>query len=164
MESLGNVTYAFNGIGDYMVVPNSASLNPTGAITISLWFKPVDFLGSGYDALVLKPFTNHTAPYYQYIVGLAGNYGVTPYKFAFNANVNGINRGVFTEPDIWIAGQWYHLVGMFDGHQLKLYVNGDLKQTFTAEGTINEYNTDLYFAKQANTGSTTPGNIGCKNL
>jgi Concanavalin A-like lectin/glucanases superfamily len=155
----GNGTYNFNGNGDYIKVNNSPSLNPSDAISISLWFKPVDFYGSGYDALVLKPFTSHVAPYYQYILGLEGSHGLCNYNFAFSVNVNGVNTGIHSEVNTWTQGNWYHVVGIYDGLTLKLFVNGTLKVSLPAAGSITSYDTDLFFAKQSNIGSTTPGTL-----
>jgi Concanavalin A-like lectin/glucanases superfamily len=155
----GNGTYNFNGNGDYIMVNNSPSINPSEAISISLWFKPVDFYGSGYDAIVLKPFTSHVAPYYQYILGLEGSHGLCNYNFAFSTNVNGVNTGIHTDANTWSQGYWYHVVGMYDGQTLKLYVNGILKASLQAVGSMSIYNTDLFFAKQSNIDSTTPGTL-----
>jgi Concanavalin A-like lectin/glucanases superfamily len=155
----GNGTYKFNGNGDYIKVNNSSLLNPINAITISLWFNPIDYYGTGNDALVLKPFTSHTAPYYQYILGIAGSYGINPYTFGFCVNVNGVYTGINSGANTWTEGNWYHVVGMYDGQTLKLYVNGVLKSSYAAEGTITVYDSDLFLAKQANIAVTTPGII-----
>lgn len=34
------------------------------------------------------------------------------------------------------AGQWYHVLGTYDGQAVKLYVNGELVQTISAPGEI----------------------------
>jgi hypothetical protein len=158
-EINGNGTYSFNGGGDYIKVSNESLLNPTNAITISLWFKPVNYYGTGYDALVLKPFTSHSPPYYQYILGIAGSHGLEPYNFAFNVNLNGVNTGINSGSNTWIEGYWYYVVGLYDGVALKLYVNGTLKNSLNTIGSILSYNTDLFIAKQANISSTTPGTL-----
>lgn len=158
-ETSVNGTYNFNGNGDYIKVSDSPSLNPSDAISVSLWFRPVDYYGSGYDALVLKPFTSHVAPYYQYILGLEGSHGLCNYNFAFSVNVNGINTGIHTEANTWTEGNWYHVAGTYDGQTLKLYVNGILKISLEAAGSITGYSTDLYLARQPNIGSTTPGTL-----
>lgn len=158
-ELNGNGIFKFNGVDEYIQVNNAPLLNPKNAITISLWFKPEDYHGTGYDALVLKPFTSHTPPYYQYILGIAGSHGLEPYNFAFNVNVNGINTGINSGANTWIEGNWYHVVGLYDGQVLMLYVNGKLKKSLASEGSITEYDSDLYLAKQANVGTTTPGSM-----
>jgi hypothetical protein len=156
----GNKSYTFNGNGEYIKVNNSPLLNSTNAITISLWFKPVDYYGSGFDAIILKPFTNLADPYFQYILGMAGAHpGNSSYSFAFNINVNGVNRGTNSGANTWSAGNWYHVVGMYDGHTMKLYINGVLKSTYNAEGSITVYDTDLFLGRNAYVSPTTPGTL-----
>jgi hypothetical protein len=154
-----NESFNFNGNGDYIKVANDLLLNPANAITISVWFKPVDYHGTGYDGLVLKPFTSHEAPYYQYILGIAGSHGISPYNFAFNVNINGINTGINSGANTWIPGIWYNIVGMFDGQSIKLYVNGILKNSSEVKGSITGYDTDLFLARQPNLSLTTPGTM-----
>ena len=159
LELNGNGTYYFNGFGDYIKVKNSPLLNPVNEITISLWFKPIDYYGTGYDALVLKPYTSHDFPYYQYILGIAGSHGLEPYNFAFNASINGVNIGINSGTNTWTEGNWYNVIGMYNGKALKLYVNGVLRKSYDVEGSISVYNTDLFIAKQANINTFTPGTI-----
>ena len=154
-----NGIYSFDGNGDYIKVNNSQSLNPTNAITISLWFRPIKYYGTGYDAIVLKPYTSHESPYYQYILGIAGSHGLEPYNFAFNACINGVNVGINSGSNTWTEGNWYNVIGMYNGKALKLYVNGVLMKSYDVEGSISVYNTDLFIAKQANINTFTPGTI-----
>jgi hypothetical protein len=154
----GNKSYDFNGNGDYIKINNDPMLNPSNSITISLWFRPVDFYGIGNNALVVKPFTSHDPPYYQYIMGISGSKG-SNYTFGFSLNVNGEFKIIGTETNAWKEGNWYHIVGMYDGKALKLYVNGILENTLVAEGSMSIYNTDLFIARQPNLDVTTPGTI-----
>ncbi len=110
-----NGIYSFNGNGDYIKVNNSQSLNPTNAITISLWFKPINYYGTGYDAIILKPYTSHDFPFYQYILGIAGSHGLEPFNFAFNGSINGVNIGINSGTNTWTAGNWYNVIGMYNG-------------------------------------------------
>ena len=154
-----NSAFSFNGSTNYINVANASVLNLTSGISISLWIKPVNYVGAGYEGLIMKPFTSHTAPYYQYILGIAGNYGINPYNFAFNLNVNGVNTGINSGSNSWTAGNWYHVVGTYDGQVLNIYVNAILKNSLAAAGSVTAYNTDLFFAKQGNVSNYTPGTL-----
>jgi hypothetical protein len=151
----GNKSYYFNGNGDYIKVRNSPLLNPTNAVTISLWVKPIDYVGIGTEVLVEKPYTSHTSPYYQYLLGITGSYGSYPYNFTLNVSINGAYCGINTGSNTWIQGNWYHVVGLFDGNAMKLYVNGELRKSLDSPGSIPSYNTDLFMGKHANLSNST---------
>ncbi len=140
----------FDGNSTFGIINNSATLNPENAMSIAFWIKPIDYTGLGTEPIVLKPYTSHTSPYYQYLLGIAGNYGAAPYNFTFDLCINGeylgINSGAYT----WEAGQWYFVVATYDGLSLKLFVNGTQKKSLSAPGTITTFDTDLYLGKQAN--------------
>src|SRR5262249_23948174 len=62
----------FDGVHDYLTVPNPASINVSGSgLTLSMWIRPQV---SGADSVVLgKPWNATMAsPYYQYGIELAG--------------------------------------------------------------------------------------------
>ncbi len=154
-----NGAFVFDGSNDYIVVKNNASLNPENEVAISIWFKPVDFYGIGNNALVIKPFSSHDPPYYQYLLGISGSKGSVRYTFGFSLNVDGEYKTIGTEANAWQEGNWYHIVGMYDGKNIKLYVNAVLKNTLTVEGSMNSFDTDLFFGIQPNLGVPTPGTI-----
>ena len=67
---------SFDGVNDYITIPNSASTNISGsALTLSMWINPP--LASG-DSVVIGKFWNTTmsSPYYQYGLELRGE----PYR------------------------------------------------------------------------------------
>ncbi len=81
-DALGGVEYvggaaAMDGIDDAFGVANADALNPKDAITVAAWWNAVDFVGVGNNGLVDKGFTSHTAPHYQYHLGVTGT-GYTP--------------------------------------------------------------------------------------
>lgn len=158
LELGGNKSYNFNGSGDYITIKNEPSLNPVNSITISLWFRPVDYYGIGNDAIVVKPYTSHDAPFYQYLMGISGSKN-SYYSFGFSLNLNGEYKIIGTGTNFWEEGNWYHLVGMYDGRSLKFYVNGNLENTLPAEGTMRAFNTDIFIARQPNLEMNIPGTI-----
>jgi len=154
-ELYGNTTMTFPE-NSYVEILNDSILNPVNAITIAAWVRPVEYYGSGYDPIVVKAFTSHENPYWQYILGMAGNRGLAPYNFAFNVCIDGINTGINTGANAWVPGKWYHVAGVFDGRMLRLYVNGNLKNSLSAPGKISTFNTNLFIAYSPNIELTTP--------
>jgi hypothetical protein len=162
LKSADNWAYRFNGVADYIKINNNASLNPGDGVTVSAWFKPVAFNGKGWVPLVVKPFTSNTYPYYQYFLGIGSDAsgGLTNHGYlGFTINIS--NEPVTAlSTSLWQAGEWIHIVGLYDGYKVKIYVNGLLEYTFTVGGgSISIYNSDLFLAKKGQDGVTTPGDM-----
>ena len=124
----------YDGTGDYVSTPNSATVNVAGqGLTVEMWANITS--SSTVDYVLLgKPWT-------------AGTTGVPPYQFGieFDANsaktidffygdTNGNQRGPFsmTPP----TGTWTHIAWTFDGSSVRGYLDGVLKVTASAAGSI----------------------------
>ena len=129
---------SFDGVDDYVEVPDSPSLDITDAITIELWVNPTT-LGD-WDLMVHK--INAYGIGYSFVdyPGILGDRG----KFEFHI--------LKSLTDYWtcgnsvsspIPGNWYHVIGTFNGTQHKIYVNGNLEGTVSYTGPF--YTTDYPF-------------------
>ena len=151
VDGIEGTALYLDGINDYIDVGNDDSLNPSDAITVAAWFKPESYTGSGNDPLVTKGYTLHVDPYYQYHLGVNGDLrtaGERPGSFLFDVSVSGTIYEVQTPIDTWTAGNWYHIVGTFDGFTLAIYVNGNLEDSETiAILSMMNYGEDVYFGR-----------------
>ena len=68
---------------------------------------------------------------------LQHNASNSKFEFAVKTNTSLSYVGSNTSP---VMDQWYHLVGVFNGSQLALYVNGTLENTVSLTGTVAAYN------------------------
>jgi hypothetical protein len=113
----------FSGPNNYVEIPDNAVLNPTDAITVSIWIK------------LNKTIAEQT---YQYIILNKSNWDAKDgYTLLFNKpySNNLIFRILYenTFKDVaWDASSlkknvWYHLAGTYDKKFIKLYVDGELK-------------------------------------
>ena len=120
-----NAAATFDGLNDYVTVPDSAALSPTSAISVEAWVKP-----SALDnrRVASKDWILRINP------ASEGN------GFAFFVNIGGayeprVNSGVTPN-----SGSVYHVVGTYDSAggsgNLKVYVNGELKATQSRTGSI----------------------------
>lgn len=152
-KNLADSTSALNlnGSSDYVIVKNSASLNPK-QITVSAWYYTVPFYGDGANALVEKISTD--SPFYQYNLAVTGNLyvgstgGTDWRKFAFYISTtngkyyiwSGDANSTFVKYNLYT---WYHIAGTYDGTTIKLYVNGELTSHLDVRGDLMNYSTDI---------------------
>ena len=129
----------FDGTGDYVEIPNSPSLNITDdQITLAVWTWHDDVTGPS-EIVISKGVDNavHKSPYFAY---------------GLHTRTNG-------QPRFWITrggtaanapgssnlkpGQWYHVAGVYDGAQMKTYLNGALVGSSKVTGNLTGYDTVL---------------------
>ena len=111
--STGSLNY--DGLDDYVEVPDSLDLNLSSAITIEGWFKP----GSVEHSRIMGKHSPHT--------GYA--FSIDPDAFSFGIGNGFTDRNTFSIT-IPVTGEWFHLAGTFDGSVMKLYINGSF-ESFT---------------------------------
>jgi hypothetical protein len=157
-DSIG--AYGFDGIDDYIMVNNSSSLNPTDAITLCAWVRPVSFLGKGNSGIIDKGYYNHSNPYYQYHLGITGDqYPYHPNSFQLSLSIKN-NYEWLTAEQQWVPNNWYLVTGTYDGTKMKLFVNGELQLERTISGTIDNFNEPIYIgATQNSPDNNVPGKI-----
>lgn len=122
---------SFDGVNDYITIPNSASTNISGnALTLSMWVNPQPLAGG--DSILIGKFWNTTmsSPYYQYGLELTG--GTVPsFQVGTAAGVKQADMSGQLP-----LNQWSHLAVIFNGAQVQFYVNGALVSTQTLSATI----------------------------
>lgn len=121
---------SFDGMNNYVSVADASSLKPT-QITIAAWINPNSFMQWG-TVLTKSSYSSWDDGY-----GLAHYLGSNDINFFIN-NYN-YNK---TSTNISI-GQWSYIVGTYDGSNIKLYVNGQLKSSFAYLGSISNSNQPL---------------------
>jgi len=116
--------YVFDGINDYVLVPDSASLQITNAITVEAWVNTAGQSVNHDQWIAVKKSKSWTT----------GGYGLfwgwfNDLYFSIGQSTSG-QYVEYTVPDPW--NKWLHIAGLYDGTNLKLYVNGELKASATA--------------------------------
>ncbi len=137
-----------DGFSDFVRVANSASLNPSGALTLAGWANIRSYSGSGNDPVIDKGYFGHSYPYYQYHLGVTGD--LYPHEragFSFNAAAGGIPYSAGTPGNFYTPGAWYFIVGTYDGSNARFYANGELVSENPAAGTIADYGQPVQFGK-----------------
>ena len=127
---------SFDGTNDYVVVSNSGDLRITNNITIEAWIKPATYHWGG---IVCKGDDNAGHDDYSLWFNSGKN------QMTFNWPEEGVGAG---GPNIGNTvvplNMWSHFVGVWDGAQIRLYVNGNLDAVFDRTKIITTTNANIY--------------------
>jgi hypothetical protein len=132
---------SFDGVNDYVEIPNSSSLNPT-KITIVYWFYSRE-VGIPQKTILQKPYTSHSSPYYQYATFLYNSALHT--RFSIGSASSQTAQISNISPNIW-----YYYAVTYDGTYAKTYLNSELKTNNQFTGSIDGYNTVIQLAAYPN--------------
>ena len=120
--------FFFDGTDDYINVGNHSSLNITDAITIEAWVKgAVD----GADQLVYAGIAGSKS----YKLGMSVSGGTFNFRVYTDVAGEQVNSTTIMEQDIW-----YHVVGVYTGSKIRIYVNGILEDEGDKAGSMIPFN------------------------
>jgi len=120
----------FDGIDDYVLVPDSPHLNPSSAITIMGWIKPT--IVNKFRVISKDNILEGQRDYLLQVTETAG------IKF-----VIWTPERVLIEGGTVTAGEWQHVAGTYDGTMAKAYIDGILVKGTIFSGVLAD--TDASF-------------------
>jgi hypothetical protein len=129
----------FNGMSDWVTVPDAASLDLTTRMTLEAWVFPTATM-SGFRDLISKEQTGGIA--YSLYANGTGN---VPATGVFTGGAEQRLFGTATLP----LNVWTHLAATYDGAQQRLYVNGVPVATRAQTGSIAVSGSPLRFGGNA---------------
>jgi hypothetical protein len=122
---------AFDGVNDFVSIPFSTAVDASIGVTVEAWIKPKALPATNQWATVAtKPES--------FSLQFAGD------QIEFTIIQNGARRRMRAPSGTIVAGQSYHLVGTYDGSQIKLYVNGKLVPAKSQNGNISQNPNGFY--------------------
>lgn len=134
---------AFNGKTSFIEVPDDASLDPGGdGITIMAWYKPLSF-PAGHPPIARK-----------------GRVGAGVGGWGFDTP-NGTLRGfvylaktgqavIAQGSSTMVLEEWNHVTMVYDGKEIRVYLNGEVDGSIKASGDINTNDGSVWISKKAN--------------
>ncbi len=146
-----NSAYRFDGVSNYILVPRSASIEPTQAVSLGAWIY-AESNNAQWIPILDKRWNTTNDPWSSY--GMYATSGNTPAPFTnkyFNGFSNGIagtGKNCVSTSSIASNG-WVFLVSTYDGANLKFYVNGVLESTVAMTGSIGYSSMDMYIANNS---------------
>jgi 6-phosphogluconolactonase (cycloisomerase 2 family) len=130
----------FDGNNDFIIVPDSASLDISGTdLTISTWY---DFVSNGTFQIPLGKVEEngtHTAPFFAYALQVIGT--DDPALLVADAAGTGFDR-IDVPNAAEVRPQHYH--GTYDGTDMRLYLDGTERASTTRSGALRTTAGDLY--------------------
>lgn len=139
-EGIGNYALGFDGENDCVKVKHSDSLNITADITVEAWVK---LSGSptvlGHDMCVVDKYRGSNNAGYSLQVD--SYYGKDTLGFYLGNNDK--TTRLWSRTSLAV-GMWYHVAGVYDGSQMKVYVNGKVENLMGYNGGIASYQDYLF--------------------
>lgn len=157
-----NSAYSFDGINDFISVNDDVSLKPTTGLTISAWVLIDQTQSGNFRRIVSKQYNDvQNFGSYQLISGTnnstyQGTAGLTVRTGTGNSQIQPNIYSWTGDNGVSATNLYQHIVGTFDGSQLKFYQNGILVSTVNFSGNLFYDNQNLLFGK-GKEGETLPG-------
>ena len=130
----------FDGNGETVEISHAESLNISTAVTMEMWVKIPPSGGESNQAGIEKGIWD------------TGEYSLYP---VYGANTIAQFNDLPEDCDDENTGrsirdnQWHHLAGVWDGHRIYIYLDGELDKSSACEGELGENKSDLYIGSRA---------------
>lgn len=143
-----------SGNGQFMIAGDSPSLRPSSAVTVEAYVRLDQSLAADLGAAVVaRPGVGNGN---QYAMGVRGHSGTSTGDFPFFTVLNAAGDGLAVDLSTPLqVGQWYHLAGVYDGTEMRLYVDGVLSGVTPFAGGPITYaqSNPLYIGADVDSGS-----------
>ena len=134
-----------------------AILQPTAAIAVEAWCTP-NVCTTGSVRQVLAAYGSDAAAIAPYLLYHIGTTAVN-HVFKFAVNIAGALSTAQALAPVIVAGTTYHVVGVYTGAAVLIYVNGVLQGTNPSTGSISFANAGGYGLALGNDPSLTDANL-----
>jgi hypothetical protein len=120
----GNAAARFDGVNDFVAIPNTTALSLTSAVTVEAWVKPSAIPASGAFATVVTKAEAYSLQF-------------NGPRLEFTIIQSGVRHRVQAAAGAVTSGNIYHVVGTYDGSTQRLYINGSQAASAGLTGAIS---------------------------
>jgi transcriptional regulator CtsR len=135
-DNTAGMAYSFDGSDDFIEIADSPELN-VDQITMTGWIYTDSYKD---DQRIISKETGTTMPWSSYTLLLSGT---GERQLEFRIGIGGERFRLASTSDIPL-NQWVHVAGIFDGTTMRLYINGQLNNTLSASGVIQDTPNPIY--------------------
>jgi len=127
----------FDGVDDAIKVGTKSSLQLTSTLTVSAWVYLKS--NSGNQSIIININNGVVCESFYLAIGSGvGCSGLTASRFNFEVVTSNSGQAVMISSSNAPVNKWTHVLGVYDGSTMKLYINGTLDNTKTnVTGTIS---------------------------
>jgi len=129
-----NSALSFDGSNDYIDLGNSNSVKITGNLTLSAWVK---FNQIPTGGIVMDILAKTETGGYGILSNYAGSGRVETFFYIGGYKNAGVSLSSLS------AGNWYYIVGTYNGSSVDFYLNGIKQQSVAASGSISDITYNL---------------------
>ena len=119
---------SFDGVDDYVNCGNATSLDGFTAFTVEAWVNADVVLKDKNEVIVGKGWEGADDAY-----NLSWDHTDVGMHFIVKTNVGEKYVTALNPP---IISGWHHIVGVYDGSSIKIYINGSLDNSLSHSGTV----------------------------
>lgn len=151
---------SFDGGQGYVRVPSTSALEQvTNAVTVSAWVKLSPNGPHGTMQTILRKVMSETQNVFPYT---AYDLVIQDFNGQFKARM-AVTRADGTRGQAWGQlhnyGEWFHFVGVYDGSNVRIYVNGVEENSTAVTGTLVQTKQPLVIGRYGTVGETANGLI-----
>jgi hypothetical protein len=126
----------FDGVNDYVSIPNESNFDFTNSMTAEAWIK-VNSFSVAYQSVITKGDNSWRIQRYS-----------TTNVLEFTCVIGGVNKTVIGSRSV-NDGKWHHIAGTYNGSQMTLYIDGTVDGYLATTGNIDNSAYAVYIGENA---------------
>jgi PKD repeat protein len=131
-DRVGNPTGAYRFSNNDIEVPHNAIFDVSTGFAISVWVKPNVMTQIGQNQDIVSKTSS--GGYSLFIREIEQELDKGQSQFGFSAHIGGYDRFVYSAPHL--DSRWYHVVGVYDNSNMRVYVDGVLEGSKQMSGDV----------------------------